>query len=430
MVAPFDPYGMSYDVNDFNAYDGGREQAALQQEPIGVYELMQRLRGCVEQCFPYPIQVRGEVSGVKCTKHCYFTLKEKDPEAQINAIVWQSSFNKISWPLREGVEVVCWGKLNVSPQYGKCSFIVSSLQPYGVGQFEIEKQQIIDRLRREGLLDPRRKRPLPVSVSRVGVVTSLSTAALQDFLKILKQRCKRVDVVIADTKVQGLEAPKEIVRALRLMYAHSRELELDTIVLIRGGGSQEDLWTFNSEEIARTIAESPVPLVTGIGHETDTSICDLVSDFRASTPSDAAARITPIDDEHMMNELDSMYMRMLNRIEFMYNTADRRLQALEESSVFKKPYETLYEKRVSRLDELETRMETAIRRKIADVERMFEVMQAKLQGRDPKAALLRGYSFTQRLDDMKILLGPDEVKPGQVIVTTLAHGKIRSVVVE
>lgn len=421
---------MDYNANNVNAYGDNAQRTRGGDEPIGVYDLMKRLRDCVETCFPYPILVRGEVSGIKLKNHYFFTLKQKEPEAQINAIIWKNSFDNISCPLREGMEVVCWGKLNVAPQYGRCSFIISSLQPYGVGQFEIEKQQIIERLKREGLMDASRKRRLPINVSRVGVVTSLSTAALQDFLKILNQRCKRVSVVVADSKVQGMEAPNEIVRALKLMYAHARSLKLDVIVLIRGGGSKEDLWTFNNEQIARTIAMSPVPLVTGIGHETDDSICDMVSDFRASTPSDAAARITPIDDEHMKNELDSIYDRMVARLEAMYAEADRQLQKLEESPVFRRPYETLYEKRASRLDELETRLKNAIQRKVADVERQFEVMEAKLQGRDPKAALSRGYSFTQRLDDMKILLDPADVKPGQTIVTTLAHGKIRSVVVE
>lgn len=399
-------------------------------EPIGVYELMERLRKNVACNFPYPFIVRGEISSVKATKHCYFTLREKSPEAQIPAIIWSRYFDRIACPLREGLEVVCTGTLEVSPRFGKCNFIVTDLKPFGVGQFETEKKLIEERLRREGLLDVARKRPLPSSVSRVGVVTSLSTAALQDFLKILKQRSKRVNVVVANAKVQGMEAPKEIVRALRLMYSQCRALNLDVLALIRGGGSQEDLWTFNNEEIARTVAESPIPLVTGIGHETDTSVCDLVSDFRASTPSDAAARITPMDDASLHRELDAIFAHMVNRLEQLYYRSDQKLRAIESSAIFANPFETLYEKRVRLLDDLEARMSNAIQQRVLAVERQYEVWDAKLKGRDPKAALARGYSLTQRVDDMKILRSPSEVQIGQIIETTLASGKIRSVVIE
>lgn len=438
----YDPYG-SYDpcyedaetARLFSSAAGTRRTLDIPKskpEPIGVHALMTQLRSCVGQCFPYPIQVRGELSSLSfpaTNRHCYFVLKEKQPEAQLNAIVWASSRDRISCPLREGLEVVCTGRLEVSQRFGKCQFIVSDMQPYGVGQFEAEKKMIEERLRRDGLLDPRRKRRLPKFISRVGVVTSRSTAALQDFLKILKQRSKRVDVILSDAKVQGMDAPQEIVKALRALYKHSSALRLDVIALIRGGGSQEDLWAFNDEGIARTIAESPVPLITGVGHEVDTSICDLVSDLRASTPSDAAAQITALDDDSLRFSLELFQSRMTRAIDRRYEAADRQLHDLEQFMKLHDP-EALCEQYSHYLDEMERRLNDGVQRRLDYVKHQIEVMKAQLSGRDPKAALARGYSFTQLVDGKKILMNSSEVLPGQIIETTLAHGKIRSVVLE
>ena len=257
----------------------------------------------------------------------------------------------------------------------------------------------------------------------------MTGAALRDFLSVLGARSKRVDVVVAQARAQGEGADREIVAAINLLNDRRFELNLDLIVLIRGGGSVEDLWTFNSESVARAIAGSALPVVTGVGHEIDVSVCDLVADLRALTPTDAAVRLVQLDDARLASNLDNFRGKMLGALERRLDRASERLDFLARSRVFSNPWETLYEKRARRLDELEARLVASVEKKVAEVEKTCEVLKERLVGRDPRAILSRGYSVTRRVDDMKILRDPSEVREGQVIETTLAFGKIRSVVI-
>ncbi len=390
----------------------------------------------VKRSFPSSLNVIGEISSFSETVSgfCYFTLRERNEttkrEAQLSATTRSSVVRGLPFQLKNGLQVVCCGDLDVYSPQGKCQLIVKKIEPVGVGSYELAKKQIEMKLRAEGLFKPERKRPIPPIVARVGVATSQTGAALRDFLKILGRRSRRVDVVVAHTRVQGEGAAQEVVEALRLLNANKDKLGLDLIVLIRGGGSVEDLWTFNEEIVARAVANSRLPVVTGIGHEIDTSICDLAADLHALTPSDAAVRISRDDDDALSRQLDVMKSRMQTRMEQRLCSAYERLRFYEQSRVFNKPREVLYEKRVNLLNELEARLIRRVEQKVASVEKICEVLKERLVGRDPMAILSRGYSFTRRVDDMKIIRSPEDVVVGQVIETTLAQGKVRSVVVE
>ena len=239
------------------------------------------------------VWLSGEVSGFTqaSSGHCYFTLK--DAGAILKSVIWRTQAKGMVLP-RNGDAVIVHGAISVYEQGGAYQLYVDHLEPAGVGQLWLEFERLKARLEAEGLFDEARKRPIPARPVRLGVVTSPTAAALRDILRTLSRRYGLVDVILASTPVQGDQAPPAIVAALALLNRWSAEREpLDAIILARGGGSIEELWAFNDEHVARAIAASAVPVITGVGHETDFTIADFVADLRAPTPTGAATLATP-----------------------------------------------------------------------------------------------------------------------------------------
>lgn len=261
-----------------------------------VTELTYSIKGMLEQNFTR-VLVRGEVSGFRGANargHLYFTLKDAD--AQVDAKIWASQAHKLKFRLRDGLSVVAEGYVDLYPPQGRYSLIVQKLEPEGEGALALAFAQLKERLTSEGLMGEGRKRaprPLPRLPRRIGVVTSRTGAALQDFLRVLHARHPWLSVLVADARVQGEGSAEEVVRAIR----HLSQTDVDVVVVTRGGGSVEDLWTFNEEAVARAIFDCPVPVVSAIGHEVDFTIADFVADFRAPTPSAAAERLAPVLSE-------------------------------------------------------------------------------------------------------------------------------------
>ena len=418
----YDPLGAEESTED----QSGRQLEA----PYTVNEVLLQLKTLVTEAFPYTVRVVGETSSlsIPASGHCYFTLK--DEKAQLSAVAWKSTMQKLPFKLQNGMQIVCSGRLDVYPGQGRCQLVVTSIKPVGTGAYELALKQLEAKLRREGLFDQKRKRPLPPRLSRVGVATSLTGAAIRDFLNILAERCKHLDVVVAQTKVQGEGAAQDIVNAIELLNAQRETLHLDALALIRGGGSVEDLAVFNDEGVVRAVAKSQLPVVTGIGHEIDTSLCDLASDVHAFTPSQAAILLSPVKDSDCLTVLGDWKQRLARYVEQKVKVERDRLSVMRQNRIFTNPYEVLYEKRAQNLNEFETKLTTLIEKQVAVVEKRCAVVKEQLKGRDPKAILSRGYSFTRRLADHKILRSSEDVKPGQVIETTLSKGVIRSVIIE
>ncbi|MCA9972288.1 MAG: exodeoxyribonuclease VII large subunit, partial [Anaerolineales bacterium] len=240
------------------------------------------------------LQVLGEVSNWKraASGHIYFRLK--DSGATITAVMWRNAAQAQSWLPREGDQVVAHGYVGVYPENGAYQLYVNRLQPAGKGQLYARFEALKEKLAAEGLFDEERKRPVTSLPRRIGVVTSADAAALRDILRVLSARWPLVDVVIFSTLVQGAEAPARIVAAIETANRYSRDVEpIDTLLVARGGGSIEDLWAFNDEGVARAIAASAIPTISGVGHEVDFTIADFVADVRAPTPSAAAAGAVP-----------------------------------------------------------------------------------------------------------------------------------------
>lgn len=288
-------------------------RAVVERRVVSVSELTAQIKDLLEPPLTR-VLVRGEVSGFRGPNsrgHLYFSIK--DSMASIEVRVWQSMARTLKFALRDGLSVVVEGAINVYEPQGRYSVIAQRLEPEGVGARALAFEQLKQKLAAEGLIGERRKRPkraLPMLPRRVGVVTSISGAALRDFLKVLHRRHPRLAVVVCDARVQGDGAAVDVARAIGWF----RRVDIDVLVVTRGGGSVDDLWAFNEEAIARAIFASPVPVVSAVGHEIDTTLADLVADVRAPTPSAAAEAVAPVLSELSLN-LANVHQRLRRAVE-------------------------------------------------------------------------------------------------------------------
>ena len=272
-------------------FGGGEKKAELRPEPrtaprraLTVTQLTERIRGALEVEF-FDVWVEGEVSNLKAAAsgHWYFSLK--DENSQIQAVLWKSAARLIKFKPRDGLKVLARGSLGVFAPRGEYRLSVEVLEPLGKGSLQQAFEELKERLQKEGLFAPARKRPLPALPRRIAIVTSPVGAVIQDILRVLSRRYGNLEVLIYPARVQGPEAAAEIVQGLRAL---GKVKDLDVVIVARGGGSLEDLWPFNEERVARALAACTVPTISAVGHETDFTIADFVADVRAPTPSAAA----------------------------------------------------------------------------------------------------------------------------------------------
>ncbi len=319
---PFDPSRMTAKQHDasIGASDAsasasaasGPSSASQEATVWSVGTLATHLSQAIARAIPGTIHVAGEVSGFRERTHWYFDLK--DAEASIGCVMFASAWRKAGLELRDGMAVVVSGRLDFYAKQGKTSLIVDSLRPAGEGAQDAAFRRLCEELRAAGWFDDARKRTLPVFPRRIAVLTSRSGAAFQDVLDTLRRRCPAIEVLLLDVRVQGEGAAGEIASAVRWCSTNAARLGIDAAILTRGGGSKEDLWAFNDRELARAIVESRVPIVAAIGHETDTTIAELVADVRAATPTQAAMRLSP-DSRAMLEQLATLRARATRAME-------------------------------------------------------------------------------------------------------------------
>ncbi|MGC3971230.1 MAG: exodeoxyribonuclease VII large subunit [Pirellulales bacterium] len=249
------------------------------EQVLSVEQLTLRLKGLLEESFP-AVWVTGEISNFSrpSSGHCYFTLK--DDAAQIRAVMWRGTASRLKFDLHDGLEVVCFGAIDVYAQRGSYQLVVSKVEPKGIGALELALRKLKEKLAAEGLFDRARKRPLPKFPRRIAFVTSPTGAAVRDFLEVLRRRWRGADVLIVPTRVQGDGAAQEIAAAIKRV--NSYDLGIDVLVVGRGGGSLEDLWCFNEEPVVRAVAGSQIPTISAVGHEIDVTLCDLAADVRGA----------------------------------------------------------------------------------------------------------------------------------------------------
>jgi len=345
---------------------------------LTVGELTQRIKATLEPAFR-DVWVSGEVANLRrqSSGHVYFTLK--DAEATIDAAIWASQVRRVRFPLKEGMEVVARGRVEIWPPRGRYQLVVQELEPRGAGARALALQELKERLRAEGLFALERKRPLPYLPRRVGVATSPTGAALQDFLRVLHGRFPGVEVYVAPCRVQGEGAAATVIAALRLLW----DFGVDVAVITRGGGSAEDLWEFNDERLARAIAASPVPLVSAVGHEVDVTVADLVADARAATPTHAAQLVAPVKDE-LAAGLSALRGRLVRAGADAVGRRRRELRALKAE--LGDPGRLISDER-RRLDELLHRCEVAVREGCRSRRTRLALAGETLRLREPRAHL-------------------------------------------
>ncbi|GAB6165364.1 exodeoxyribonuclease VII large subunit [Thermostilla marina] len=387
---------------------------------LTVSQVTRAIKFVLEETFP-EIWVGGEISNLSRPRsgHCYFSLKDAD--AQLPAVMWRSTAAKVRFELHDGLAVVCRGRLNVYPPHGKYQLVVEQIQPEGLGALELAFRQLREKLAKEGLFAPERKRPLPFYPRHVAVVTSPSGAAIHDFLQVVRRRRPDLHVTILPVRVQGTEAAGEIVQAI--LAANRWKEHFDVIVVTRGGGSLEDLWPFNEEIVCRAVADSSLPVVSAVGHEIDVTLCDLAADLRALTPTEAGERIS-LSREDLIRQLQDYEHRLKSTLTQKAASLRERLAMLSRHRVFQRPWEMLETRRQS-LDEYETRLARAIGEKIRRSGEYMARLAGKLESLNPLAVLERGYSITTTQDGSPVR-DAAELTPGDRIHTRLARGRFTS----
>ena len=370
------------------------------------------------------VAVCGEISNYKLypSGHHYFTLK--DEGGALKCVMFKGNAMRLRFRPENGMKVIAMGKISVYPRDGAYQLYVAAMAMDGIGDLHAAFEQLKAKLAAQGLFDPAHKKPIPKYPGRIGIVTSSAGAAVHDMLRILKKRYPLAHVYLLPVRVQGVEAPAEIVGAIR--YANYYKLA-DLLIVGRGGGSIEDLWAFNDEHVAHAIYESEIPVISAVGHEPDVTISDYVADLRAATPSNAAELAVP-DQDALQQTLDAMQEAMSAAVLRQIRSARTYLRALSAGSALKGP--TAYiENRKQALNLLENRMIAGYHKQIYAKKQQFLMNTAKLDAMSPLRVLSRGYSVT-RLESGEVVTSCHQVHDNDQISVTLRDGTIQAIVKE
>lgn len=361
-----------------------------------VSELTGRIRDLLAAEFP-DIWVEGEVSNCHEAQsgHLYFTLK--DARAQVRCVCFRTQVRLLKFRPEDGLHVTVRGSVSVYEPRGEYQIYVEHIEPVGLGALQLAFEQLKKRLAAEGLFDPARKKPLPVLPRRIGLVTSPRGAAVRDVVRILRRRFPNVHLILYPVRVQGEGAASDIVGAIKFFNAKQM---VDVMILARGGGSLEDLWAFNEERVARAIAASAIPIISGVGHETDFTIADFVADLRASTPS-AAAEIVVQTRQEFDRHLAQLQQQMVQRTHILLLGQRQCLQALATHRGFQRLEELLRQYR-QRSDELVGRLAAALEGRLELVRRRFTIAQTRIAAFDLRGRIraLR-VRLEQRIADLR-----------------------------
>ncbi len=380
-------------------------------------ELNRALRELLEARFPF-LWVEGEVSGLKSSKsgHLYFNLR--DDGASLKAVLFRSYRLNLPFKLEEGMHVLCFGRLSLYEPRGDYQLLVQQVEPLGIGAFRVALAQLREKLAREGLLDPALKRPLPFLPKVVGLITSLYGAAIHDFLKVSLSRFPRASIYVYPVRVQGAQATGEILEGLEVLSTLS---DVEVIVITRGGGSLEDLWAFNDEALARAIRACRVPVVSAVGHEIDYTICDLVADARAPTPTAAAELVFPRLEE-LEETLRYLHQHLHKGLEKQLRLKREKLLAL--AGRLKSPADKILEQQKG-LFHLKRRLALALERAFKTKREGLRLLAGRLEALSPLAVLSRGYSIVCHPGG-KIISDSSQVNEGDGVEIILHKGRLKA----
>ena len=364
------------------------------------------------------VYVTGEISNFKNhyqSGHFYFTLKDND--AQIRCVMFRAYACRVPFMVRDGLKVVLRGRVSLYEKDGQYQFYAEEMHEQGLGDISLQFQQIKEKLEKEGLFLEENKRQIPAFPQRIAVITSDTGAAVQDILNITARRYPLCEIMLCPVAVQGENAVPSMINALERVYALGN---CDTIIIGRGGGSIEDLWAFNSEALARKIYESPIPVISAVGHETDFTICDFVADLRAPTPS-AAAELAVPDSAEIISKLNKYNSLLKNGLLLKYNGQKAKFDALVQKSILSKPY-NITESRSETVDRLFEKMLNAYKGIISQEKSRYVSDVAKLDALSPLKVLSRGYSIAEV--NGKVIKSANDISNGDKFKLKLSDGTV------
>ena len=388
-----------YSITQINAYIQGR----MNEDPM----LAQ-------------VAVRGEISNYKLypSGHHYFTLK--DEQSALKCVMFKGNAMSLRFRPASGMKVIALGRISVYPRDGQYQLYVSSMAMDGIGDLYAAFEALKKKLSQQGLFDPAKKKPIPKYPKTIGIVTSSAGAAVHDILRILRRRYPLCSVRLLPVRVQGAEAPEEIVSAIR--YANAHDLA-DLLIVGRGGGSIEDLWAFNDERVAYAIYESHIPIISAVGHEPDVTIADYVADLRAATPSNGAELAVP-DREALAQNLDAFSAAMTGALNRQLRLTSQRLEGLAASPALRSPTGYL-DRREKDLGLLKEKLLAAQNRELSKAQQKYVANVAKLDAMSPLKVLSRGYAMAQK-ETGELIRSVKQTTTGESIVVSLADGKLNA----
>lgn len=391
----------------------------MPENVIGVKQLNLYVRSLLEgDVRLLNISVLGEISNFKnhySSGHWYFTLKDND--ASIRCVMFRGNASKVYFDVSDGLQVIIRGRVSLYEKDGQYQFYAEEMMAAGIGDISLKFNQTKEKLEKEGLFDQSSKRAIPKFPKRIAVVTSPTGAAVRDIFNILSRRWPVADIVMCPVSVQGELAVPEMLTALNRLYNINN---IDVAIIGRGGGSIEDLWAFNDEQLARKIYESPFPIISAVGHETDFTICDFVADLRAPTPS-AAAELAVPDIAEVLTKIDKYTSYLKNQLLSAYNLYEARFSALTENLYFKKPAEMIVDKRYELLDRTLENLKNNIFQINKNKENEFLNSVAHLDGLSPLKTLSRGFATVSNKD--KNIKSVKDIKKGEIINIRLSDGE-------
>ncbi|MCH7763423.1 MAG: exodeoxyribonuclease VII large subunit [Candidatus Marinimicrobia bacterium] len=388
-------------------------------QAVTVSELTREIKSLLEGAFP-EIWVEGEISNFihHSSGHMYFTLK--DSESEIRSVMFRGNNQFLHFKPENGMKVLLFGRLSVYAPRGQYQLVATRMEPAGIGTLFLAFEALKKQLSAEGLFDKEFKKPLPVIPKRIGLITSKTGAAVQDMFNVLKRRAPYVELVLRPTQVQGDEASDDIVSAIKEMDQHEN---VDVIILGRGGGSLEDLWPFNEESVARAIFSCRTPIISAVGHETDISISDMVSDMRAPTPSAAAEIVAPSLDE-LLTRIQTFEDTISKHISFILENSYQKMDSLHDRFTQQRPDVIINRMRVLN-QHLNVEMKQSIHLKFQENKGRFDKLFGELSILNPKSILDRGYAIAT---DKKgsVILDPNKIAMGDPFRVQLSKGIIHA----
>ncbi len=370
------------------------------------------------------VYIKGEISNFTNhrTGHFYFTLK--DPDSLIRAVMFKSAASKLKFLPENGMKVIVRGRVSAFVRDGQYQIYVEQMEPDGIGSLYIAFEQLKRKLEAEGLFSPMRKKPLPKIPTRIGIITSPTGAAVRDMINVTRRRFPLAKIVLFPSLVQGPDAPAQLIAGINHFNA---AMSVDVIIIGRGGGSIEDLWAFNDENLARTVAASTIPVISAVGHETDFTICDFAADMRAPTPS-AAAEIAVPDTLELKRKINNIVGHMELALTRAVGARRTQLSQLAKSRALTSPQNFIDDKRMT-LFALSTRLEQDIKLTLTDKRGKFASLTASLEALNPMSVISRGYSAVYD-NSGKLIKSVSQIEKGDRFTFRTTDGSVVGDVVE